>query len=480
MSESFPASGGARHADMDEIYAEAEHWHVNTGNETIHAKRIPGRWRTIKWLAASVWLIFFLGPYLRWDGRQAVLFDIPNRQYHLFGATVLPQDFWMLSLLLLFFAILLAVATALAGRVYCGYFCFQTVWTDVFTLIEEKLEGNPAQRRRLDAAPFSLKKLRTKAIKHLSWALIGFITGFSFVAWFYGADKLWRDFFVGDANVAVYAAVALFTVGTYVLAGWMREQVCFWLCPYARIQGVMLDRTTVVPTYDEGRGEPRGRMKKGETEANRTTGDCVDCSQCVAVCPTGVDIRQGQQEGCITCGLCIDACNAVMDKVGRPRGLIRYASLDEMEGKHAPPMFARPRVWVYIAILVIALSGIIYGLSSLTAIDLKVLHERAPLYVQLSDGSFQNKYTVKLLNKTNEDLDIAISVEADVPVTVTRLEDSIPAKHGEVTPGILFVKIRRQDLSGESVPLTFVATAQLPNGSEIKASRESAFFGPTQ
>jgi cytochrome c oxidase accessory protein FixG len=298
----------APHMDaVDDLYAEAEHWEVNTGNETIHAKRLPGKWRRIKWLAASVWLIFFLGPYLRWDGRQAVLFDIPNRQYHLFGATVLPQDFWMLSLLLLFFAILLAVATALAGRVYCGYFCFQTVWTDVFTWIEERLEGNPQQRRRLDQAPLSRYKLRIRATKHLIWVLIGFATGFSFVAWFYGAGALWADFFVGRANVTVYAAVALFTVGTYVLAGWLREQVCFWLCPYARIQGVMLDRTTVVPAYDEVRGEPRGRLKKGETDARRSTGDGVACNQCVAVCPTGVDIRNGQQEGCITCGLCIDA-----------------------------------------------------------------------------------------------------------------------------------------------------------------------------
>ena len=463
---------------MDEIYAEAEQWHVNTGNETIHAKRIPGRWRTIKWLAASVWLIFFLGPYLRWDGRQAVLFDIPNRQYHLFGATVLPQDFWMLSLLLLFFAILLAVATALAGRVYCGYFCFQTVWTDVFTLIEEKLEGNPAQRRKLDAAPLSTKKLRIKAIKHLSWALIGFITGFSFVAWFYGANNLWQDFFVGRANGAVYAAVALFTGGTYVLAGWLREQTCFWLCPYARIQGVMLDRTTVVPTYDEGRGEPRGRMKKGETETNRSMGDCVDCNQCVAVCPTGVDIRQGQQEGCITCGLCIDACDAVMDKVGRPRGLVRYASLDEMEGKPVQRMVARPRVWVYTTILVVALAGILFGLSTLTAIDLKVLHERAPLFVQLSDGSIQNKYTLKLLNKANDDLSVSVSVEAGVPITVIGAEEPILIKHGEVTPVIVFVKIKRKDLGTESIPLTFVATPTLPSGAEIEAVRESAFFGP--
>jgi polyferredoxin len=198
----------------------------------------------------------------------------------------------------------------------------------------------------------------------------------------------------------------------------------------------------------------------------------------VAVCPTGVDIRNGQQEGCITCGLCIDACNAVMDKLGRPRGLIRYASLDEMEGQSVPPMIARPRVWVYGAILVLALSGIIYGLSSLAAIELKVLHERAPLFVQLSDGSIQNKYTLKVLNKTNQDLMVSVSVEADVPVTVTGAEEPIAAKHGEVNPGIVFVKIDRDHLDAESVPLTFLASATLPDGTEVEATRESAFFGP--
>jgi len=466
---------------MDELYAEAHHWEVNTGGETIHAKRMPGKWRRIKWLAASVWLIFFLGPYLRWNGSQAVLFDIPNRKYHLFGVTVLPQDFWMLSLLLLFFAILLAVATALVGRVYCGYFCFQTVWTDVFTWIEEKLEGSPPQRRKLDKAPMDARKIRIKLIKHGFWLLIGFLTGFSFVAWFYGAGPLWRDFFVGDANVAVYASVALFTLGTYLLAGWLREQVCFWLCPYARIQGVMLDKSTIVPTYDVERGEPRGRVKKGQVESeSAAVGDCVDCNQCVAVCPTGVDIRNGQQEGCITCGLCLDACDAVMEKVGRDPGLIRYASLDEIEGKPVKPMFLRARVWVYTGILALALAGIIYGLSSLAAIEVKVLHERAPLFVQLSDGSIQNKYTLKVLNKSEQDLSVRVSAESSVPIELLGAEEPLLTPSGEVTPMIVFVKIKRSDLSGETLPVTFHADSELSDGGQISAERESAFFGPAR
>lgn len=468
---------GRREPDaVEALYAEAGQWHVNVGGETIHAKRMPGRWRRIKWLTASVWLVFFLGPYLRWDGRQAVLFDIPHRQYHLFGATVLPQDFWMLSLLLLFFAILLAVATALAGRVWCGFFCFQTVWTDVFTWIEERLEGPPAERRRLDRAPLGPRKVGLRAVKHLAWLAIGVLTGFSFVAWFVDAPTLWRTFFIGEAGVAAYVAVALFTVGTYVLAGFLREQVCFWLCPYARIQGVMLDRTTLVPAYDERRGEPRGRLRKGA--GGVVQGDCIDCHQCVAVCPTGVDIRAGQQEGCITCALCIDACDSVMDKVGRPRGLVRYASLDELEGRSTTPMRRRSRVWVYTTILATALAGIVYGLASLDAIELKVLHERAPLFVRLADGSIQNKYTLKVLNKTGEDIAVHIRVDGPPGLILVGADAPLLARHGEVTPTTLFLRLPLAALAGESLPVRFVAVGERASGERLRTERESVFIGP--
>jgi cytochrome c oxidase accessory protein FixG len=462
---------------VDALYAEADHWHVNTGKETIHAKRLAGRWRTVKWIAASTWLVFFLGPYLRWDGRQAVLFDIPNRQYHIFGTTVLPQDFWMLSLLLLFFAILLAVVTSLAGRVWCGFFCFQTVWTDIYTWIEEKLEGPPPQRRKLDKAPMDLAKVRIKVAKHALWLLIGFLTGFSFVSWFADAPALWRVFFVGEANAAVYATVVLFTAGTYVLAGFMREQTCFWLCPYARIQGVMLDKTTIVPTYDLIRGEPRARAKKGQIESERSAGDCVDCKQCVAVCPTGIDIRNGQQEGCITCALCIDACDEVMDKVGRPRGLIRYASLDEMQGRPAKALLARPRVWVYTAILVAAISGIVYGLSSLNAIDLTVLHERSPLFVTLSDGSIQNKYTLKMLNKMPEPLSVRISASGPEGLALMGADEPVPIHEGGVTPAVVFAKVPKRNLTREQEPIVFRVEATRSNGQVVDSERTSVFIG---
>ncbi len=471
--------GGRRlEAAVQSLYDENGHWRVNTGGQTIHAKRLPGKWRRIKWLAASIWLIYFLGPYLRWDGRQAILFDIPNRQFHLFGATVLPQDFWMLSLLLLFFAILLAVTTALAGRVWCGYFCFQTVWTDVFTWLEERLEGPPAARRRLDRAPLGVRKLSVKTLKHGLWLAIGVVTGLSFVAWFTDAGAIWRAFFSGQAPLPAYVTVALFTVGTYVLAGFLREQTCFWLCPYARIQGVMLDRTTLVPTYDAGRGEPRGPLRRHEPLARPETGDCVDCHQCVAVCPTGVDIRDGQQEGCITCGLCIDACDAVMEKIGRPKGLVRYASLDGLEGRPTTPLLQRPRVWVYAAILLVSASGILYGLASLEAIQLKVLHERAPLFVRLSDGSIQNKYTLKVLNKTHEDITLGIAAEGPEGVRLARSDRAVIAKHGDVTPITLFAQAALEVLEDEQTPIRFEVSGTRDTGEAIRAERESVFIGP--
>jgi len=469
-----------RDAVVDDLYAEAEHWRVNAGDETIHAKRIAGTWRAVKWLTAITWSTFFLGPYLRWDNRQAVLFDIPHRQFHIFGATILPQDFWMLSLTLLFFAILLAVVTAVAGRVWCGYFCFQTVWTDVFTWIETKLEGNPQQRRKLDKAPMDLRKFRVKAVKHLLWILIGILTGISFVAWFSDARQLWGDLFTFQAGNVVYTAVALFTTGAYVLAGWLREQTCFWLCPYARIQGVMVDVTTLLPTYDFKRGEPRGRIKKGGAKDSRAVGDCVDCGQCLAVCPTGIDIRHGQQEGCITCALCIDACDAVMEKLGRPKGLIRYASLDELEGKEPVPLLKRPRVWIYGGILAIALTGIGVGFSRLDAVELKVLHERAPLFVRQSDGGIQNKYYLKVLNKTSGVVRVRISAGGPRNLHLIGADQEILAVPEGVTLSTVFVKVSKRDLSQETSEILFRFAATDQAGRVFKGSRESIFIGPNR
>jgi cytochrome c oxidase accessory protein FixG len=437
-----------------------------------------GHWRNLKWLAASAWIAFFIGPYFQWGDRQAILFDIPNRQFHILGVTILPQDFWMLSLTLLFFALLLAVATALAGRVYCGFFCFQTVWTDVFTWLEDKLEGSPVKRRKLEKESLNARKIRIKVTKHLIWLLISVLTGISFVAWFYDAFDLWHDLFTLQASSIAFGTIALFTVGTYVLAGYMREQACFWLCPYARIQGVMIDKTTVVPSYDFHRGEPRGRIKKGQSEEDRTTGDCVDCKQCIAVCPTGVDIRHGQQEGCIMCALCIDACDEVMEKIGRPTGLIRYESYESLETNKKPlPLYKRPRVWVYSVIMSLALAGIAYGLTSLAPLEIKVIHDRQPLYVLQSDGSIQNKYTIKILNKMTSDIPVTLSVEGVDGLVLVDADQVTTARHGKVTPRMVFLRVPQGNLSAESTPITFKVQGQ-QDGEVLENTRQSVFIGP--
>lgn len=457
---------------IEEIYAEIDHWHVNTGGETIHAKRIPGFFRNLKWWSASVWLIFFLGPYLRWDDRQAILFDIPNRQFHIFGITILPQDVWMLALVLLFFAIMLAVVTSIAGRVYCGYFCFQTVWTDIFTWIEEKLEGPPAQQRKFAHSPLTLSKFRTLAIKHGLWIAIGALTGISFTLWFDDAFELWYAFFTFNAGIVAYSSVAVFTVFTYLFAGLMREQVCFWLCPYARIQGVMVDSESIMPTYDIKRGEPRGKLKKGATEEGK--GDCISCHQCVAVCPTGVDIRDGQQEGCITCGLCIDACDVVMDKIHKPKGLIRYSSLNELNGKPEVALYKRPRVLIYSTIMSLAFIGIVYGLLNMGELELKVLHERQPLFVRLSSGDIQNKYNLKILNKTDKPLQIQVQVEGPSNLRLIGAEKPFYAQPGTTSSHTVYIRIALNRLNRDRHPIFF--TIQSIENNKIRSEYESMFF----
>ena len=461
-------------SNVDDIYEEVAEWHINTGGVKVVAKRLPGRFRTLKWIGMSIWSILFFGAYIRWHGSQAILFDLPNRQFNIFHITIFPQDIWMLSLTLLFFAILLAAVTSIAGRVFCGYFCFQTVWTDIFTWIESKLEGDTQQKAmKFKSAPWTIDKLSKKLLKHSLWLLIGFLTGISFVAWFTDAYQLWHDVLHFQAPLFATVVILAFTGGTYLFAGFMREQVCFWLCPYARLQGVMYDQDTVLPAYDAERGEPRGRIKKGEEQTAK--GSCVDCNVCVAVCPTGIDIRKGQQEGCITCGLCIDACNDIMDKVKQPRGLIRYASYKELHHNAKPlPLYKRFRVIVYGLILMSAASGIAYGFMHLSPTEFKVVHERQPLFVTLSDGSVQNKYTIKLLNKTKETVKIHFSVEGIEGATLHGLTE-MTVQPGKVIPVTALVRVHEKDLKTELAPIVFKGEVE---NSSITVRYQSMFMGP--
>jgi len=459
------------------IYQEFETWSVNLGDQTIHAKRMPGFYRSVKYLTGSLWLFFFLVPYARWNGKQAILFDIGNRQFHFFNLTVLPQDIWMLSLLLLVLAMTLFAVTSVASRVFCGYFCFQTVWTDVFTWIEEKIEGNPSQRRKLDNAPWNVNKIRLKLIKHSIWLVIAALTGISFSIWFVDAFDYWHNLLTFQLPAVGWVTLTMFIGGTYILAGLLREQTCFWLCPYARIQAVMTDSQTIMPTYDVRRGEPRGKLLRGAKAGEHGKGDCIDCFQCVQVCPTGVDIREGQQLGCITCGLCLDACDSVMDKIGRPRGLIRYASLDEIDGKPVKNLYQHPRTWVYIGIIIIALGGIVFGLTHLGAMTLRVIPERQPLFVTMSDGSIQNKYEFKVLNKTDRDLHVQVKAEHGVPgQIIIGAEQPLLTHHGRGTSFTIFVRAPGQNIKKEVTRIEFhIQSTEDPS---IEAEYDSKFNAP--
>lgn len=459
---------------IEELYGEAGHWSVNLGEEKIHAKRISGKYRKIKWLAASIYLFYFLGPYLRWEGRQAILFDIPGRKYHVFGITFWPQDVWTLSLVLITFFLALFAATAVAGRVFCGYICWQTVWVDVYTWIEEKIEGPPAARRALDKAPWTTRKIAIKSAKTSIFLALSALTGITFTAYFIDVYDLWGRYLALQGPVYIWSVPLVFLAGSYIGVAIMREQICFWLCPYARIQGVMADMDSIVPTYDYRRGEPRGRLKKGAPAEDQ--GDCVACNLCVAVCPVGVDIRHGQQEGCVMCALCADACDSVMEKVKKPKGLIRYMSLNELTTGKASNTFLRGRVVVYAVILTLAMGGIVHGVASRHTIKLTVIHERQPLYVRLSDGSIQNSYTLKAINKSHADMRVRISVSGLDNAEARGLEGEKVIPADKVKTFRVFVKSGARDFGGGTAPLFFEAVNL--DTPEMKVRYKSAFIGP--
>jgi cytochrome c oxidase accessory protein FixG len=447
MSENNTNKTNQKDNSID-LYTEGEEWVQNLGEKTVHAKRMAGRFRLIKWFSMFIWSPFFLLPYFTWDGRQAILFDTENRMYHIFNITIFPQDIWLLTMVLLFLAILLAFMTTLLGRVFCGYFCFQTVWTDIFTKIEEFFEGNPTKRRKLENAPWNFDKIWKKTAKHIAWLSIAVLSGITWMLYF-GVE--WADYFNFSISTSTLAITSAITLGAYIFAGFMREQTCLWVCPYARIQGAMIDKQTILPAYDYHRGEKRGKLLKGKH--NPDLGDCIDCNQCIAVCPTGVDIRKGQEYGCITCGLCIDACDSVMTKIGKPTKLIKYTSLDALKSnKEQKAPYKRPRILLYGTVLMMAFGMIVYGMLNLAPLELKVLHGRAPLFVQLSDGSVRNKYDLKIVNKTDKVKFVNISVESDIKnLKITGDTKNVKVGVGTVGSNVIYLAAQRVDVKGEEV-----------------------------
>lgn len=402
--------------------SEDNHAPLYAPRASIFPRSVKGRFRNLKWgVLALAYSVYFFLPWLRWEREngpsQAVLFDLVGRKFYLFDLVVHPQDIFWLAGLLMIAAYLLFFVTGLAGRVFCGYFCFQTLWTDVFVWVERVVQGERPARIRLDKQPWNGEKIRKVGLTHLLWLLIAFLTGLTFVIYWGDAFDLVSHFFQGDAPFAAYATAFFLTATTYVMAGVAREQVCTYMCPYSRFQAVMFDRDTLIVSYDEKRGEAsngRQKLRKGfktqEEREEQGHGDCIDCGYCVQVCPTGIDIRNGLQIQCISCALCIDACDTIMDSMGWERGLVGYSSQRVEEGGEKARTL-RPKVIGYFAVLMVAIGLLVWSVAQQAPFDFSVSQVRQPIFVQLSDGRIQNSYELKVNNKTNHTLQLTFAVD---------------------------------------------------------------------
>lgn len=405
----------------------------------IFPKLVHGQFRFLKWLGMAIMLGLYYGlPWLRWDRGsnspdQAVLVDLIRERFYFFWIEIWPQEVYYLTGLLILASLLLFLVTALFGRIWCGYACPQTVWTDLYIMVERLIEGERSERIRLDRSPWTLDKIGKRATKHAAWIAIAAMTGGAWIFYFHDAPTLAVNLFQGAAHPTAYLFLGVMTFTTYWFAGHMREQVCTYMCPWPRIQAALIDRDTLMVTYRTDRGEKRGPHKKGQPWEGR--GHCIDCNQCVAACPMGIDIRDGEQLECINCALCIDACNDVMKRVGLPAGLIAYDTPQNIQcrsdGQSPRYNLVRPRVILY-AVVLLAVGGLmLFGLTNRATIDLNVLRDRNPTFVRLADGAVRNAYTVKIMNRAPLEREFLLDLEAPAgfAIRIIGMEDvTLPAR----------------------------------------------------
>lgn len=380
----------------------------------IHPRSVTGVFATWRWI--FVWLtqlIYYGLPWLEWNDRQAVLFHLVERKFYIFGLVLWPQDVFFLAVILIISAYALFLFTAVAGRLWCGYACPQTVYTEIFLWIEEKIEGNFSARQKLDKAPMDARKFRLRATKYGVWAIFSLWTGFTLVGYFTPIHELWGAFWSWDLGPWETFWIFFYAAFTYGFAGHLREQVCIYMCPYARFQGAMFDPDTLIITYDPERGEPRGQRKKGIDPRSIGKGDCVDCGICVQVCPTGIDIRKGLQYECIGCAACIDACDAVMDKMEYPRGLIRYTTENALARhwgrKEIIAHVIRPRTVIYTLILVAITGALLWGIAHKPDLRVNVIRDRAVLAREV-EGQVENVYRLQVMNVTEHESRYTVTV----------------------------------------------------------------------
>ena len=377
--------------------------------EKIYTRKIEGFYQLLR--AFTGWpllLGYFFIPWLTVNDHQAILFDLPLRQFHIFWLTFWPQDFSLLAWALVIAAFLLFFVTTLFGRVWCGYSCPQTVWTAIFMWMEQVAEGDRHQRINLDQAPWSVSKGFKRFAKHGMWLGFAALTGVTFISYFYGVKPLLIDAYNLQLPLAAVFWIGFFTAATYINAGWMREQVCMYMCPYARFQAAMFDSDTLIVSYDAKRGEARGPRKRSAEPAELGLGDCIDCTMCVQVCPTGIDIRNGLQHECINCAACVDACNGIMDKMGYDSGLISYTTEHQLAGNKWT--WKRPKLIGYGLALIVMMALFASTLITRVPLELDVMRSRAQLYQEVAGGRIQNTYTVKVLNKDTVDGEYKLAV----------------------------------------------------------------------
>ncbi len=484
------AAPGIEQIDVTAV-ASKERRRSYAARQKIYAKLAHGTFRKVKWAVMAITLgIYYLLPWVRWNRGpnlpdQAFLLDFANQRLFFGPIEIWAQELYYITGLLILSALGLFLVTALAGRMWCGYTCPQTVWTDLMIFVERFWQGDRNARMRLDDSPWTFEKIWKKTATHITWVLIAIATGGALVFYFRDAPTLAVELINGEAPTIAYVFLGLFTGTTYLLGGIAREQVCIYMCPWPRIQSAMFDKDSLLISYRGYRGEPRGPHKKGQPWEGR--GDCVDCKACVAVCPMGIDIRDGVQLECIQCALCIDACNEIMDRVERPRNLIAYDTFRNIDAashhERAPLRLIRPRTILYGTLMAIVAAIMVWAWLNRSVIEINVLHARQPLYVQLTDGSLRNGYTVKILNKLHEKRTFKLSTEGleGAKLAIVGLDDTDP-KIDVVTDNLralkVFVTVPKQDrnkLDGASTPFEFVIT---DTGDGSKIYHEATFMGP--
>ena len=460
----------------------------------IYPQRVHGTFRRAKWIILLVTLgIYYLLPFVRWDRgpdapNQAVLIDLPGRRFYFFFIELWPQEIYYITGLLILAAVTLFLMNAVAGRLWCGYLCPQTVWTDLFQTIERFVEGDRREHLQRDAGPWTVDRVARLVTKHFLWLMVAWWTGGAWVLYFADAPTLVHDLGTFEAPAIAYVWIGILTFTTYALAGHMREQVCLYMCPWPRIQAALTDEWALNVTYRYNRGEPRGSVKKSEALRAKglPAGDCIDCLQCVNVCPTGVDIRKGPDLGCIQCGLCIDACDTIMTKIGRPTRLIAYDTDINIKRRidGLPPLrrIVRGRTLLYVAIIALVAAIMLFTLATRNTEGVTVIHDRNPIFVRMSDGGLRNAYTMHILNKSHETRLFELTVQGLPDADVKLVGDTIASGNPLIVVGPDQTRELRVLITthttlppAASLPLTFVVT-DTKDGK--KTSTADHFNGP--